>query len=448
MAQTAGYHPQMLQGDVCEFVVIGAGAAGLAAAAELCARGRRVCVLEARDRLGGRILTRLDPASPLPIELGAEFIHGESRSTLDWLARAKVGVLDTGRERWVMKRGELRPGDDSFRRMTRGLRAAGRPSVDLPFDGFLEGRARRHLSPALRFMARSMVQGFDAADATRVSTLETLDEWSGAASADSPTFRPLGGYASLVHALAGALPLEQARVEMGAVVTGIAWERGAVRIEGTQRGMPFVLEAQRAIVTLPLGVLQQPAGTAGAVRFTPELRHKAAAIAGLASGPVVKCVLQFHQPFWERLQGRRFRNAGFFQVPGAPFSVFWTSLPQRSTVLNAWAAGPDAARLAGADAAALTPALIDSLNLLFGPRARARSQLFGLHYHDWQADPFARGAYSYVLAGHGGARRNLARPLQRTLFFAGEASNHEGEAATVGGALHTGKRAAREALRR
>lgn len=438
----------MLHGEKFQLLVIGGGAAGLAAAAELCAHGQRVCLLEARDRLGGRVLTRIDPASPMPMELGAEFIHGESKSTLEWLGRANVGVVDTGRERWVMRRGELRPGDDSFDRMTRGLRAAGRPSADLPFDAFLEGQARRHLSPALRTMARSMVQGFDAADATRVSTLETLDEWSGDASADSPTFRPLGGYASVVQALAGALPAEQARIELNAVVTGITWTRGMVRVAGVQRGTPFTLEAQRAIITLPIGVLQQPAGTAGAVRFTPELRQKAAAIAGLASGPVVKCVLQFHQPFWEQLHGRRFRNAGFFQAPGAPFPVFWTSLPQRSAVLCAWAAGPNAASLAGTDAATLTPPLIESLDLMFGGRARARSQLRGLRYHDWQADPFARGAYSYVLAGHGDARRKLARPVERTLFFAGEASNHEGEAATVGGAIHTGTRAAREAMRR
>jgi monoamine oxidase len=88
---------------------------------------------------------------------------------------------------------------------------------------------------------------------------------------------------------------------------------------------------------------------------------------------------------------------------------------------------------------------MDSLRAVFGKLDFA-SMLEQIEWHDWQHDPFACGAYSYVQAGGGRARKLLARPVEDTLFFAGEACDTQGEAATVGGALQSGLRAAREVL--
>jgi monoamine oxidase len=437
----------MADAEVFDTLIVGAGAAGLVAAAELCRHPGTVCVLEARDRLGGRIFTRREPGVSLPIELGAEFIHGRSPVTFSWLARSNAAVVDAGGRRWVLRDGEPQPGDDLFARMKRGLAAIPRPRKDLPFSEFLERVAHRKLSPAARQLARRLVEGFDAADATRVSTLATLDEWSGNSGADAPAFRPLGGYATLIDGLVSGLDTDRVRIRLNTIVHSVQWQRGRVTIDAMRHGQPTTVQARRAIITLPLGVLQLAPGDAGAVRFTPDPRkHKA--LAGLAWGPVIKVVLHFREPFWEQVDHGRYRDASFFNSPGAAFPTFWCPLPLRGSLLNAWAAGPNATRLSGKSEAEVTHAAIDSLQAAFGRKLKVRRMLERAYLHDWQADPFSRGAYSYVLAGAMSARRMLAAPVQGTLFFAGEAANIAGESGTVAGALQSGTRAARLVLRK
>jgi monoamine oxidase len=167
------------------------------------------------------------------------------------------------------------------------------------------------------------------------------------------------------------------------------------------------------------------------VHFNPRV-EKQPALQLLASGPVIKAALRFPGRFWPH-------DVAFFHSPGAAFPTFWTPLPARVPLLIAWAGGPKAERLAGKDAAA---SALESLRTIF-PRCGDPDQIL---LHDWQADAFARGAYSYVRVNGSDARRQLAEPLRDTLFFAGEATNVDGEAGTVSGALQTGQRAASEAL--
>jgi monoamine oxidase len=161
---------------------------------------------------------------------------------------------------------------------------------------------------------------------------------------------------------------------------------------------------------------------------------------------VLRLVLRFRSAFWEQLDGGRYRDAGFFQSADSAFPTFWTQLPAHAPFLVAWAGGPHAMRLANADLAARVRHATAGLRSFFGGRLDVESQLEAAWLHDWQRDPYARGAYSWVKVGGGRARRSLAAPLQNTLFFAGEATDYEGEAATVAGALQSGLRAAREIL--
>jgi monoamine oxidase len=157
-------------------------------------------------------------------------------------------------------------------------------------------------------------------------------------------------------------------------------------------------------------------------------------------------MLRFATSFWEALHQGRYRDAGFFHVPEAPFSTFWTPAPARAPLLVAWAGGPRALRLAaGASPAQIARKALASLEVLFGNALDVGAELRGFYYHDWQQDPFARGAYSYVTVGGSEARAALARPIEDTLFFAGEATDAE-EEGTVTGALQSGVRAAGEVL--
>jgi monoamine oxidase len=252
----------------------------------------------------------------------------------------------------------------------------------------------------------------------------------------------------------------------------VRWKRGAVEIEGTQLrdeaggmakrsppagggvahevrrggGSDFLVTARRAIVTLPLGVLKAPPRAPSAVRFSPPLREKRAALDRLESGAVIKAVLLFRSAFWEEIDEGRYHGASFFHSPGAAFPTFWTTLPERVPLLVAWAGGPKAARLARAAAPDIVREAAASLDSIFGARGGIEDRLAAAWVHHWQQDPFARGAYSYVAVGGHGARRALAAPLDDTLFFAGEAADYEGEHGTVAGALASGERATREAL--
>jgi monoamine oxidase len=425
-------------------VVIGAGAAGLAAASELASNGQPVLVLEARERLGGRILT--DRTTAFPNELGAEFIHGESPAVLRWLTVARDVAIDASRERWTVHGAALRRAEGDMRELKRVFARLSAPRPDISFAEYLE-RHRRSVPPAIRRLACMIVEGFDAADVNRISAREVIDEWSGPAAADGPTFRPARGYDALIRAIRDTLPAEHVTLQLGTIVRAVTWQRGRVSVEAQRHGEPVRLEASRAIVSLPLGVLQVPPASPHSIRFTPELRSKGRALTQLATGPVIKMVMQFARPFWAELDGSRYRSAAFFFAPGAAFPTFWTSLPVRTSTLVAWCAGSNAARLAGKSRDEVVGRVFASLRAVFG-RRNYRSLLESVAWHDWQADPFACGAYSYVMTGGARARRLLSEPVDDTLFFAGEACDGEGEAATVGGALQSGARAARQILDR
>jgi monoamine oxidase len=430
-----------LKADV---IVIGAGAAGLAAAARLTRAGQRVLLLEARDRIGGRIWTRREPQLACPIELGAEFIHGHAPMTRALLSGAGIGTLDAPAQRWVLRHGALTQADDWFAGVLEAIAVStALEQADMAFDEFLEGHLPQ-LTPEQRAGARRMAEGFDAADASRASARAIVAEWTGDALSDSPQSRPEGGYAGLLGALMAQMDAGKLTLRLQCPVTQVHWSPGAVRVSATVLGENFEASAPCAVVTLPLALLQD----ATAVRFSPPLTDKRAALDGLAMGSVSKVLLRFATPFWESLAGGRYRDASFFIAPGTQLPTFWTPAPLRAPLLVAWTAGPRAftqSRASGDGVQLLRP-ILAGLESLFGPEARVTDQFEGYYWHDWQHDPYARGAYSYVLTGGSEARAALAQPLSATLFFAGEASDTRDESGTVAGALESGTRAAEEVL--
>lgn len=439
---------RMLSSMSADILVIGAGAAGLAAAAELAPSGRSVLVLEARERTGGRVWSLNIPGMPVPVELGAEFIHGRPEVMFSLLRKAGLAAMDRTGSAWHVERGRLRRADGVFAEIQRAIRKARRPVKDVSFETYLE-RGLRQLSPRARLLARRRVEGYDAADPAQVSALAILAEWSGEDDAAAPShFRPLGGYGAALAALESALEGSRIEIRRETIVQSVRWERGRVEVGGTSRGAPFRASAAKAIVTLPLGVLKLAPDAPGAVRFTPALMQKQKALDLLAPSPVLKVVMRFSEPFWERLDRGRYADAAFFRAPNTAFPAFWTALPVRTPLLTAWAGGPHAERMADLDAQEIIARAAASAKTLFGARARIERRLEAAWVHDWQQDPFACGAYSYVRVGGGGARRTLALPIADTLFFAGEATDAAGEHGTVAGALQSGIRAAREALTR
>jgi monoamine oxidase len=432
-----------------DVVIIGAGVSGLAAAAELRKSGLSVLILEAKDHVGGRAWTRHEPDISAPIELGAEFIHGRVPETFDLLREVGKAALDTSGAHWTLRDGKLvQNTEDLFGQIQNALeRSKVLERRDISFETWLRQSDQYGLSAEAAAMARAFVEGFDAADPALVSAHFVAREWGSGGMLDSPQFRPLGGYSSVLSALVGGLNRDHVRLQLQTRVREVRWARGSVEIDATFVDRSFSARASCAIVTLPLGVLKASVDDLGAVRFAPPLDAKREALDGLAFGPVLKVSLRFRKAFWEELDDRRYEDASFFHSATTAFPTFWTAVPLRAPLLTAWIAGPKAERLSQYATADIVRSALESLSVIFGSRPVSEFQLEAAYLHNWQKDPFARGAYSYIAAGGEWARAALAEPVADTLFFAGEATDTEGEAATVTGALQSGERAAREVVK-
>lgn len=422
-----------------DVIIIGAGLAGLAAADRLCQARRSVLLLEARDRIGGRVWTHHAPGIAAPIELGAEWFDttGELRKLLRREGHAMRKAGGTFLQRVD---GDLKAIDQEDRTGELLDRLRGLEGPDRPLAEALRSVRRPGDDPAHERTLLAYVQGFHTADPERLST-QWLIEVEESQSADASQVRSIDG-ADATTAVLKRHWGDHVRLQLGSVVQAVDWTPGAVRVHVREANGPTTYTAPQVLITLPLPVLQ--AGEAS-VRFDPPLTAKQEALGQLAMGHAVKVVLVFREAFWE--QERTLRKALFIQDPRQPLPTWWTTRPLEAPVLNGWAGGPMAGRLLGLGPSELREAAIASLTGAMGvPRSTVEQQLLHWHTHDWAHDPFARGAYSYVLAGGLHAHAAIAAPLDRTLYFAGEATCGGGYNATMEGAVRSGQRAAQEIL--
>lgn len=426
----------MARGRDVDALVLGAGAAGLAAARVLSDEGRRVSVIEARPRIGGRVLTVHDPRAPVPLELGAEFVHGEPPETLEIARAAGLTLIELPGRHVLAKRGRLMPAEAFWKTMDRMyrdlVRRIARRGTDFPVSEYFDSA---RLSGAQRGMLEDFVGGFYAAYADRISAASLAAEAAGDDDEiEGKQFRVAGGYDGVLQWLRDGLNHEVCDVRLSTVAERVKWRPGSVTVEC--RG-GATLSARCVVVTLPHAVLK-----AGALRLDPAVPAKERALAGLETGQVFKIVLRFREAFWEQNP-----PISFVHARGADLPTWWTTAPVRAPVLSGWVGGRAAERLLAAEPASRLERSLDALsNVLAVPRRELDEQLEAWDSHDWTADPFSRGAYSYIAVDGMGAPHELARPVESTLFFAGEATDGP-RIGTVAGALGSGRRAAREALR-
>ena len=411
-----------------DVVVIGAGAAGIAAARALLQGGASVQVIEARDRPGGRVHTRT-AASGARWDAGAAYIHFAQRNP--WLQIAaelsveaprhrgwgpglsfaggrplddgEVNALRAGREALWSRLGAFQPGNGDVPKSDMSL-------AELAADG----------SPIMQAAARRFGRQAIGEDPERISVADLATQWEG-----DDRILP-GGYGTLVARAAEGLP-----IAYDTAALALDWSAGGVAVETTSG----TIRAAHAVITVPVGVLK-----AERIRFRPALPADLRdALGTLQMGALTKVALA--------IEGERFGLPSEFvsQADGPFVFELW---PFQQDLVLATIGGTPARDLAALGEDGAVSATLDALAQMLGEGVRRA--FGGGQLASWWLDPWSAGSYSLVPPGGHEARHILARPVAGRLFFAGEATSGGeetvGGAMTVGGATIAGRKAAAQIL--
>jgi monoamine oxidase len=417
-----------------DVVVVGAGMAGLTAARALADAKKRVLVLEAAARVGGRVWTTQGLEGSLPSELGAEFVHGQPTPTVQLAREAGVELIPLS-ERHVSKDGAVfRTLPDPWLSLAKVLERIQPQDEDMSARAFLEQNV---IDPEARERIRQLVEGFEAAPLSEVS-IRSLTADAAALSSDDGQFRVQGGYGRLVDFYLEKLLEGAVELRLQSKVTLVKWQiHGPVELRLADAASDVC--ARACVVTAPLSVLQDPEG----LRFEPSVRAWGPALAQLGMGHAARVTLQFRRDFAEHAAPRD----AFIHQPSALFETFWAQENQHFVQWTAWAGGPKAQELARESSEQRKHLAVASLGALLGlPEATLHAALVcPIQHHDFSNDVQLRGAYSFCRPGGTGARRALSAPIGGALFLAGEATDHD-YPGTVAGAIASGRRAAEQAL--
>ncbi len=411
-------------------LVIGAGMAGLSAAWHLREAGNQATVIEARDRIGGRVWTDRDFAG-FPVEFGAELIHGKHAAVNTWAWVRKLGLrawhwnkrddsmIRTEEGEWLTMDAARKRSPKLEQTRSWDLGDGEDPRDDESLDDYLKriGFTKKQMRYVQRSFANAEGESPRYLNAKAHAQLMHDDE------ADYSDHRILDGYDAYYERLAEGLD-----VRLHCPVRALDWSDG-IRV-GTECG-EFAADA--AVITLPLGVLQ-----AGRVAFNPPLPAiKNEALVGLKMGPVMKMVYLFKSPILDPSIGAIYArgNPPMWWSPSlgrGPGAVVWTGFFTGDYARELLPLGEEAALQAG----------LETLRKEIG---QPDLQYVKARWVNWPEDEFALGGYSVCLPGHYEARDKLAQPCP-PLFWAGEASAPHHLTATVHGAYFTGQRAANEVL--
>jgi monoamine oxidase len=419
-----------------DVVVIGAGMAGLTSARALAQAGLKVLVVEAQDRIGGRIWTR--HIGDEAIELGAEFIHGRPPELWALIDEAGLETYERGGTRLCFEEGALSDCGSEMDAMFEPLeRLKDFSGPDMSFAEYLD---REKIPVEERGPAIGFVEGFNAADHREVSAAALgAQQKAEDANGSDHNYRLRGGYDQLPRYLSEQIAELRGKVLTGTPIKEINWDEGQVEVVSDLWN--FI--APQVVITLPLAVLRN-----GSVKISPKPHHVLEAAGRLRTGQARRFTLLFNEEFWKQVAPQpALCEMGFLFAFSEMPPVWWTPHPEPSHTITGWVGGPRSAALTGLDAKTLASKACTTLGRIFGlPKKQIQGMLKGCYTHDWQHDRFTLGAYSYVATGGLDASKQMAKPVADTLFFAGEHTDVTGHWGTVHAAMRSGLRAAEQVI--
>lgn len=414
-----------------DIIIIGAGASGLLAARELTRVKMGVLILEAQDRIGGRMYTNFPDGFTAPIESGAEFVHGDAPISLELLHEANAEYTEMEGNTYQAHNDTVEKKDffdSDWEVLLKELKTL---RYDMPLSQFLDAHFGDARYQSLRDNVKKFVEGYNAADIEKVSSMALCEEWS--EEEDPAQYRIRGGYEMMYEFLRREVEVNGGVIKLNQRVTEIRWEKDHVEI----RIGITTYTSQKCLITIPVSVLQT-----GAISFSPIVPNVIDATKNIGFGPVVKINMEFRKAFWETDTKRQFKALQFLFTDEA-IPTWWSQMPDTRPLLTGWIGGPGAQRLNQTDEQVFETALESLANAFNYPKEKIKEHLLAWKVNQWVHSEYSIGAYSYEMVGTPQAVNILQQPVENTLYFCGEAIYTGPHKGTVEAALTSGREAAK-----
>jgi monoamine oxidase len=427
----------MMEEKFFDVVVVGAGAAGLMAAWELVQTGKRTAVIEAKDYVGGRIHTIQDDKFELPVELGAEFVHGDLELTKMLLKKAGVETYEVKGDIWQNEDKSLEEQNDFIEDYSALNKKFKEVKEDISVAEFFEKHLQGKAFEELRFSLKNYVEGYYAADINKASTFALRDELT---NSDDEQYRVEGGYIKLVDYLYQQCKQIGVAFFLSQPVKEIQWKKNEVSVITTNQD----IKATKILVTVPIGVLQSET-----IQFSPAIPATIDASKKLGFGPVIKTLLQFDEPFWKNkdfTKGKDLDKVSFI-FSKAVIPTWWTYHPKHVAMLTGWSGGPHTNDIKNLSGKETVQKAMESLSEIFSVDvAQLQQKLKAWHVANWVDDHYSCGGYSYDVVNGSTFKQTIKTPIEQTIYFAGEGLYDGAEIGTVEAALYTGRETAHQMI--
>ncbi|MEM0954117.1 MAG: NAD(P)/FAD-dependent oxidoreductase [Pseudomonadota bacterium] len=420
-----------------DVVIVGAGIAGMTAARLLskAGPGLKVLVLEARDRVGGRLMTVYGGDGELPaepVEMGAQLIHGSKAPSWDLinefgLTTREISDQVESSDRYLYPNSVPQPDWDKRQSVKSKVAAAyeAYSGPDVDYESFLDSL---NLDAYSKRVAASEALSWSA-EPGAISTRAVIEDGALWDDWHDTDYEVVGGYSVLAQRMASEI---EGRIQLNSVVDDVFWRPGLVGLRYKLKGISTALTCRQLVLTVPLGVLKS-----GAIKleptFPPDIQQ---ALQGLDMGQALTLPMVFSEPFWE--DGKPSYWMDTEQRRNFYFPAQGKELP---ATVSGWFVGNAAQELSKIPPDA---ALARALRWL-GETSGRTDLVDTLRWHalkDWQRDAYTLGSYSFAKPGGRDTRASLSIPVENTLYLAGEATAPAPHYQTVHGAYMSGIRVA------